>query len=774
MNLSLDSRPEIHARRVAKGLMWSLLLIGQLVVPVVCAVQARSMLAAVELSGSPAASPIRLTCERIAFDQVTEEFKAFRSVVVQRGAMRLTADQATFQKLSGRLTVNGRVHLNDGVSDVWAEEMTVDTNMGSGTITNGRIFLKDTNTWVRGRLFQRFSEMHYRVKDGTFTNCDADDGQIPDWSFSFHDLDVEQGGSVFANNVWLNVRDYPIVPLPVLRYPTPGVRQTGLLIPTVGFDDVFGLQYRQGWYWAASPSQDLTVTPQLSSRRGQGGDIGYRYVLNRRSRGKWLLNVFHDADQEETRAQMTGAHVHHVNNDLLVRTNINYATDRTVLRDLNASGTFRALPSQESVLTIIQHLAGGSAYLQAQYLQPLDSGGRETFQRLPEIGHRYHRVIPVGAMSALDVGMDSTFVHFTREQGFSVSRFDVVPAVSVQGLHLGHLVGLRPRLMVREVLYSRSLDLQSTENTMEGDASGAARGRGTFWLGLEAVTNLSRGFSVGTGHRLRHTVTPRLFYEYVPASRQSDLPQIDAMDNLPKKHLLTYSMSTKLKDEWRGAPSTTIANFEVAQSYHLGDAPGQAKTFSDVWAKAAFDVPVTHLPVMLRQFRLSVDAFYAPSDHEFTQLNAGIAAQMRQRAYVKFGYRHTRAGAVPRRGDIWNPLSFNEVLGAESEFHFFTGGGAVRLSRGWTVGTKVYHDFATGKTPEWDVVGLYQNPCKCWSIGLYYIRLGAGGTLPERNQLNFVLTLRGVGATVGVGTRVIQSILGPLLHGEPGLPWAPR
>ncbi len=770
MTPSLDSRPAIHARWVTHGLLLGLLLVSQVVTPVVRPVQAQPTPASVELSGSRAAPPFRLTCERIAFDHVTEELQALDAVVAQRGNVRLTADQATLHKRSGRLTAKGRVHVTDGVSDAWADEMTVNANTESVTITNGKMFVPHTNTWIRGRLFQRFSEMHYRVKDGMFTNCDADDGDIPDWSFSFHDLDLEQGDSLFASNVWLNIGRYPIVPLPLLRYPAPGARQTGLLVPTVGFDDVFGVQYRQGFYWAVSPSQDLTVTPQLLSKRGQGGEVGYRYVLDRLSRGKWLFNAFHDTEEEKLRAQITGAHVHHVNDDLRVQANVNYATDRTFLRDLSASGTFRALPSQESVLNVTWRLAGGGAYLKAQYLQPLDSGGRETFQRLPEIGHRYRRVIPAGETVTLDVGMDSTFIHFVREQGFSVSRFDIVPAVSVQGLHLGHMMSLRPQFMIREVVYSRSVASQS----MEEDVPGAARARGTFWLGLEAVTNLSRDFRLGEGHRLRHTMTPRLFYEYVPASRQSDLPRIDAVDNLPKKHLLTYSMRTGLKDVWSGAPSMTIADFEVAQSYHPGDAPGLANRFSDVWARTAIDAPVTHWSSMFSQLRLSVDAFYAPGDHVFTQLNSHVAAWVHQQAYVELGYRHTRNGAVPRRGDIWNPLSFNEVLDAESKIRFFTGGGAVRLPGGWTVGTRAYLDFATGNTPEWNVVALYQNPCKCWSIGLYHIRLGAGADLPERNQFNVVLTLRGVGATIGSGTRVMQNILGPLLQGEPGLPWAPR
>ena len=772
MNLFWDNRTQArHARQVA-GI--GVLCAGQIVFTMVSWVHALPMFPVSEpletertssshvLPERPeAASALRITAERTEFDQVTEEFKAVGSVVVTQGAVRLTADRVAFHKLSGRLTATGHVHLKDQVNDVWSEELTINVNTESVLVVNGKIFLKETGTWLRGRLLQRLSETHYRVKDGTFTNCEADDGQIPDWSFSFQDVDVEQGDSVFAKDTWLNIRNRPILPVPVLRYPMPNARRTGFLVPTIGFDNVLGVQYRQGFYWALSPSQDLTIAPQILTKRGQGGDVRYRYVLNRRSRGQWLINAFNDTDVEQARAQVTGSHVHRVQDDLLIQAKVNYATDRRLLRDLSASGISRALPSQESVLHVTRRLPGGAAYLRAQYLQPLDAGGRNTFQRLPEIGHRFGHRLTLGAETvSLDIGLDSTFVHFAREQGSNVSRFDVMPALAVHGLHLGHVIGLRPQFKIREVLYSR------------GRIQDDARDRGTFWLGLDAVSNVSRGFQVWTGHRLRHTIEPRMFYEYVPATRQSDLLQIDATDNLLRKHLVTYSLRTRLQDERSGKRSATLMDVMIAQSYHLGSAPGATQKFSDVWGRATFEFPATQLPDLLDRFSLSLDTFYNPEDRELSQFNSDVMVQAHQQAYVQLGYRYARSGLLPRRGDVWNPVSFNEVLAAQSEINFFSAGGAIRLPWGWTVGTKAYHDFVTGRTPEWDVVGFYQNSCKCWSLGLYYIRLSGGNGLPERNQFNFFLTLRGLGATTGLGTQIFKRILGPLLQDERDLPWS--
>ena len=734
-------------------LLWIMVHVGN-----VPKVFAKPSISVSESSGSTSRSPLDINAQQVEFDRVTEVFKATGSVVVTQGALRLTADQATIQKLTGVLSAKGNVHLKDETTDVWAEETEINVYTEAGIITNGKVFLKETNTWVRGRLLQRFSETHFRGKDGTFTNCDIGDGQIPDWSFEFADVDLEQGDSVFAKNVWFQVRDQNIIPLPILQYPMPGARKTGFLMPTVGYDNVLGFQYQQDFFWAISPSEDLLITPQILSERGLGGSLAYRYILNRRSQGNWLINSLYDTEVNRTRLQITGSHDQQINEDVNIQMQINYASDRSLLQDLSNSGVFRALPSQTSTVNVRKRLPSGSAYLKAQYLQPLNSGGQDTFQRLPEIGHRYISSSPSGIFT---VGVDTQFVHFWREQGFQVSRLAVMPNISTQGLHLGHVVGLRPQMKLREVLYSHG----------RASSQDGFRERGTFWLGFEALSSLSRRFHLGQGHRLRHTIEPSLFYEYAPSTKQADLPQIDAFDDFPRKHLITYSLRTSLKDVLAGRKSATLLDLTIAQSYHLGAIPGQASTFSDMWGRAIVDLPTNQLPSFMSDASASFDTFFDPGKMEFSQFNSEITVKAEETAYIQVGHRYTRAGTVPRRGDIWNPVSFNEVLVPPLKINFVTLGGAIRTPFGWTVGSKVYHDFAKRETPEWDVVGLYQNPCRCWSLGLYYIRLGSGGGLPERNQFNFVLTLRGVGSTQGNGMALLQSILGPVLGNQPGLPW---
>ena len=103
-------------------------------------------------------------------------------------------------------------------------------------------------------------------------------------------------------------------------------------------------------------------------------NIGMSGVV--KQKGNWLMNSLYDTEENDERFQFRGAHVQEVYAYVfLFRTNVNYSTDRDVLQDLSSSGIQRALPSQESNLSLVQRLDHGALYLYGQYLQPLSDGG---------------------------------------------------------------------------------------------------------------------------------------------------------------------------------------------------------------------------------------------------------------------------------------------------------------------------------------------------------------------------------------------------------------
>jgi LPS-assembly protein len=532
--------------------------------------------------------------------------------------------------------------------------------------------------------------------------------------------------------------------------------------------------------------------------------------MNRYSRGQWFVSYLQQTtlpnvggvtdtgqDAKKARALITGTHTQQVTADLLLRVNANLVTDPQYLQQLSNSGAQRALPSNESNFLANQRMRYGNAYVLGQYLQPLQAGGADTFQRLPEVGYSLPNLSLLS--SPLLFGGDANAVYFFREEGFTENRFDVAPGLSTEVLDLAHVVGFTPQTKFREVYYSRGVQDTSSQH------------RETFWAALDATSKMSRRFAMADGDAMLHTIEPSVIYEYVPATDQSKIAQIDQIDDLPKKNLLTYMMRSRLLEQ-DGDKSFNWLDLTLAQSYHVGAVQTQArdftpgvvpslgsvtqplqpatvpvngKKFSDLWLRGVIGnneptLTVAQLagPVFgpgagavslakppINRYVI-VDAFFDPYNPTVTQFNTDFRLQRSNEWYVEVGQRYSREGNRPRRGDIWNPISFNEVYAPTEEIQFVTAGGAFRTPFGWLVGAKGYYDIKNRRSPEYDVVALYQNPCKCWSLGLFYLQF------PDRAQYNFMFSLTGIGWTENYGTNVVKTILSPLTWGEKGLPWA--
>jgi len=726
---------------------------------------------------STAAQPIHITSDRIDYLRGTEVYEASGNVVITQGPLTLTADRVSIMMLSGTIVATGNAHLTDPTSELKAERLELNVNTDAVVVTNGTLYMKDSNTLVTGRLLQRFSEDHYRAKDGSFTNCDAKDGEIPAWRFTFKDMDLNAGDSFYGKDVWFCINDVPLMPLPSLNYPIQAARKTGFLVPTPGYDTAFGVHYRQGFFWALTPSQDLTITPDYLSARGTGGDLEYRYILDKKSKGQWLLNYIRDNVTKTNRAKLIGSHIQEVNPDLAIKAKTYLMTDRTILNNLANSGVLRASPSQESILNLDQRFTHGNVYVLGQFLQPAGVGGQDTFQRWPELGHNFVNWAPLDG--PVLTGAESTYTYFGREQGFGYSRADLMPSLSTDPFNIGHVVAIQPKVNLRGVYYSRGVN---TEKLVH---------RETFWASVDANSRLTKQIPLAGGGHMLHTIEPDVIYEFVPPTDQTEIIQVDAVDDLTKKNLVTYKVRSRLLEQETGGASFNWLDLTVAQSYHPGSVQTLArqffppvapnfgnttqplqpamqavtgKKFSDIWGRVVIGNTTPSIPGV-KPVSLTVDTFFDPYRGNFSQWNTDVRYQQADRWYIEVGERYTREGNRVRRGDIWNPISFNEVFTPTQEVLFGTATGAVRMPYGITVGGRTYYDFVNKQRPETDIVGVYQNPCRCWSLALYYIQF------PDRTQFNFLISLTGIGATEGIGTELVKSILHPLLKDEKGLPW---
>src|SRR5206468_10897898 len=116
------------------------------------------------------------------------------------------------------------------------------------------------------------------------------------------------------------------------------------LIPTIGYDNRFGMHLQESFFWAINPSQDLTISPQYYANLGYGSDFQYRYVLDRKSKGQWFVSALQQTelpsvsgvsqtgqDATQARALITGTPTQQLTPDVFPRVKANSLPDRNHL-----------------------------------------------------------------------------------------------------------------------------------------------------------------------------------------------------------------------------------------------------------------------------------------------------------------------------------------------------------------------------------------------------------------------------------------------------------
>jgi LPS-assembly protein len=69
----------------------------------------------------------------------------------------------------------------------------------------------------------------------------------------------------------------PVLPIPAFSFPLSDKRKSGFLPPTLGLDNLNGVELTVPYYWNIAPNRDATLFPALMTKRGVdlGGEFRY-------------------------------------------------------------------------------------------------------------------------------------------------------------------------------------------------------------------------------------------------------------------------------------------------------------------------------------------------------------------------------------------------------------------------------------------------------------------------------------------------------------------
>jgi LPS-assembly protein len=486
---------------------------------------------------------------------------------IHYGTFILRADEVTYNSATGDSKAEGHVMLDGGPNDehIQASRGTYNlrTEIGKFEHVTGSIgvrlhgrrpMLTSSNPFVfTGATVEKNGPDHYKVYDGIVTTCDL---PRPKWEFQAHKVVVEVGGTAKIYRSTFAIEGIPILYFPFATLPAEALpRQSGFLIPNIGYSTTKGTIFGESVFWAINRSMDAHIGADYFSKRGWAPQGEFRA---RPSQTSFVdLNYFSVLDR--------GFGDPHVNQG---------GEEVRLTAEGELGQNFRAVADVDYLSSFVFRLAFSDTFTQAVNSEVksdafLSNATRGFFYNFSV--HRYQDFesstpgdvitilhAPGVELSSVDQPLGRSLFYWSYDaalEGLSrseptfstaplIGRFDLSPTLSLP-LHLGGW-SLRPELSVRDTAYTQHLEvLPSGDRLAVSDTVNRKSLDASFEVRPPAV---SRTFGhTFLGRKWKHVIEPRAVYTYVTGvSNFSDILRFDQRDILSNTDEVGYSVVQRL------------------------------------------------------------------------------------------------------------------------------------------------------------------------------------------------------------------------------------
>jgi LPS-assembly protein len=531
-----------------------------------------------ELTLGAGEAPVTVFADRLENIERDNLLVAEGRVEIEQGEIRLEADRVEINTETGEAVAIGRVLFFDGRDRLLGQRLEYSFRTGTGIIyrAEGRA---EPHFFFSGDRMERFGEKAYRLTGGTFTTCED---ESPAWHVRWGKATAYLDDWIWGTTASFWVGKIPLVPyFPVLAASLRKDRQTGFLMPSVGYSDEKGFTYRQPFYWVISDSQDLMVVPTWYSDRGFGLGAAYRYVLREESRGEFEGSYLRDTGLHEDRGVFGFRHEEALTPRLTLKADIAYVSDDEYFFEFGNTLDERGRIQLESNVSLTQRWEKWNLFGRLFWYEDLTTPEPVELHRLPEIRlSTFSTEIP--GVPNLLFDLETSYNNFVRDVGSDGQRLDIHPRLSYPITPFG-LFTVTPRLGLRETVYdTRVIGTTVDRGFLVEDTDKEFIDRSLVEVGMDLEARAYRTFDLGGAlgiQKLQHAIEPRLSYLFINEVNQDELPQFDFNDRVRGTNGVTYSLVNRLKA--RAVPEREgdrgrvweLLRFTLQQTYDVEDPP---------------------------------------------------------------------------------------------------------------------------------------------------------------------------------------------------------
>ncbi|CRF47569.1 Outer membrane protein Imp, required for envelope biogenesis / Organic solvent tolerance protein precursor [Helicobacter heilmannii] len=419
-----------------------------------------------------------------------------------------------------------------------------------------------TGIWISADIAHS-QKNHYYIKNLTTSGCDIEN---PIWhvnaSSGKYNAD-KQHLSLVNSKIYLG--KIPIFYLPYIFTSTSTKRSSGFLYPEFGTSNLAGFIYLQPFYIAPRDSWDITLTPQIRSKRGLGLNFQARMINSHQDKFLFNARYFRNYDAYTKKYNLRNQNVFGFEALNASRQTLQkyfglkkpldnaFYLDFLYMNDLD----YVRFEKVNKRITDATHMSRGNYFVQTnnhfygfylKYFLNLNKiNNNNTFQSLPNL--QYHKYLNTLGWKHLLYSLDYQFHNVVRQVGYGYAQNSINVPLGLQfSMFKRYLsVGLWNTVQLS------NLAILNTKQSYIPQVSGQSKEFGNYFSSSYALylnTDLAREY-----HKLLHTIQLEALFSgayYTFANGLFDSQVYDlsaqAQNNFTSPTLSNYAVGGRLYD----------------------------------------------------------------------------------------------------------------------------------------------------------------------------------------------------------------------------------
>ncbi|TGP57146.1 LPS-assembly protein LptD [bacterium M00.F.Ca.ET.159.01.1.1] len=259
-----------------------------------CAVPTVPALAqAITAKPVPSGTQMLLAADTLVYDNDKHTVTAVGGVQIDYGGNKLVAQRVVYNRDTKRLVASGAVELvNSDGTKVNSDHIDITDDFADGFLNALRVETID-KAYFAAESAERMGGVLTTFHNGVYTACEPCEDQpdkAPTWRVKARKIiwNGEKKTVRFENSNF-EFFGFPLAYLPAFEIADPTVkRKSGFLIPGVAYNSDLGVGVKVPYYFALSPTYDLTVTGTGYTKQGFLGEAEWRQRFNN---GQYTLKI---------------------------------------------------------------------------------------------------------------------------------------------------------------------------------------------------------------------------------------------------------------------------------------------------------------------------------------------------------------------------------------------------------------------------------------------------------------------------------------------------